>query len=487
MFFCHASDMVEMIGRYRLVRQLGQGGMGTVWLAEDNTGQRAAVKVINTDLAREPQFRERFRQEVHAAQRVRRFCTAPVLDAGLDQDPLWVATDYIDGPTLHQAVTAHGPLRGADLDALAVGIATALTAIHQAQIIHRDLKPSNVLLSPVGPRVIDFGIARALDATTRLTRTGTVIGTPGYIAPELLAGAHPLPAADVFCWGAVIAYAGTGRPAFTANNGTEINDRVQHAEPDLDGLEPHLRRLAARALAKDPAARPTVPQLLAELTGPPPTPPQYHDPRTRHLTTPHDSRAARHIAPYAALTAILLLTTGAVALTLTASDANTATKDRPAAAPPTTATTTPAPPTSTQPATTPTPRPPALGPGPITNTASGLCIDTDGPQGPGVGVQVRDCGNFSGQQWRYDQATHHLTNPPSGLCLDTAGAPAGGVGAILNRCGNRTGQGWRHDPATGRLTNLSSGLCLDTSRPAAPFVALVLRPCGGGTGQDWRG
>ncbi|MFI0446825.1 serine/threonine protein kinase [Actinomadura sp. 6N118] len=488
--------MVEMIGRYRLVRQLGRGGMGTVWLAEDSGGQHVAVKVINDELAREPEFRERFRQEVEAARRVRRFCTAPVLEAGLDQNLLWVATDFIDGPTVQEAVSAHGPLRGADLDALAVGIATALTAIHQARLIHRDLKPSNVLLSPVGPRVIDFGIARALDATGQLTRSGRVIGTPGYIAPELLAGDQPLPAADVFCWGAVVAYAGTGRPPFAGAGGAEINDRVQHAEPDLDGLEAHLRQLVARALAKDPAARPAVPQVLSELTGSPSAPPQDGDSRTRRLTTRSDSRVARRPALYAGLGAVVLVAASVVALALAASNGNAGAGSRGQAATatsPATSSTPSASPTSPQPATAPAPntqsstQSPSLSPGPITNTASELCIDTDGPQAPGVHVQVRDCGNYSGQKWSYDQTTFHLANPPSRLCLDTARAPATGVSAVLNRCGNYTGQQWQYNPSTGQFTNLKSGLCLDTARPPANYVALVLNPCGNYTGQGWRG
>ncbi|GAA2628910.1 hypothetical protein GCM10010411_77950 [Actinomadura fulvescens] len=467
--------------------------MGTVWLAEDGGGRRVAVKVINDELAREPEFRERFRQEVEAARRVRRFCTAPVLDAGLDHDPLWVATDFIDGPTVQEAVSARGPLRGADLDALAVGIATALTAIHQARLIHRDLKPSNVLLSPVGPRVIDFGIARALDATGQLTRSGTVIGTPGYIAPELLAGGRPFPAADVFCWGAVVAYAGTGRPPFGGAGGTEINDRVQYAEPDLDGLDAHLRHLVARALAKDPAARPTVPQLLAELTGSPSAPPH---PRTRALTTRLDARTARRLAPFAGLGAVVLVAASGAALALAASngDPGAGSTGRAATATsPATSATPSASPTSLKPTTAPAPDPrpstqsPLSGPGPLTNTASGLCIDTDGPQRPGVAVQVRACGNFSGQEWSYDQTTYRLANPPSGLCLDTARAPATGVSAVLNRCGNYTGQQWQYKPGTGQLTNLTSGLCLDTSRPPADFVALVLKPCGNHTGQSWHG
>ncbi|MFC5183560.1 serine/threonine protein kinase [Actinomadura harenae] len=495
-----------MIGRYRVVRRLGRGGMGTVWLAEDGDGRRVAVKVINAELAREPEFRERFRQEVEAAQRVRRFCTAPVLDAGLDQDPLWVATDFIDGPTVREAVSAHGPLRGADLDALAVGIATALTAIHQARLIHRDLKPSNVMLSPVGPRVIDFGIARALDATGQLTRSGAVIGTPGYIAPELLAGGRPLPAADVFCWGAVVAYAGTGRHPFTGADGAEINDRVQRAEPDLDGLETHLRELVARALAKDPAARPSVPQLLSELTGSPSAPPLAGEFRTRQLTKRFDSHGARRLVPYAGLGAVALVAAGFVALALAASSGNagarnsgqasTATSpavsdtpsESPTSAEPSDSASPTSPPSASSSAPDPQPSTPSPLPdrGPITNTASGLCIDTDGPQGSGVRVQVRDCGNFSGQNWNYDQATNHLVNPPSGLCLDTNGAPARGVNAVLNPCGNFTGQQWRYNSGTGRFTNLTSGLCLDTDGPPANYVALVTNPCGTYTGQRWQ-
>ncbi|NUP83191.1 MAG: serine/threonine protein kinase, partial [Nonomuraea sp.] len=154
---------MSQIGRYRLLSVLGRGGMGTVHLAEDPSGQRVAVKVINPELSQHEQFRMRFRREADAAQRVRRFCTAAVIEAALDGELLYVVTEYVPGPNLEEAVRQSGPMRGSSLDALAVSVATALTAIHGAGVVHRDLKPSNVLLSPVGPRVIDFGIARALD------------------------------------------------------------------------------------------------------------------------------------------------------------------------------------------------------------------------------------------------------------------------------------------------------------------------------------
>ncbi|MFG1851977.1 serine/threonine-protein kinase [Actinomadura geliboluensis] len=255
------------LGPYRLTARLGRGGMGTVFLGEDAAGRRVAVKVVNPELADDEAFHERFRREVTAARQVRRFCTAAVLDARLDGDPLYVVTEYVAGPSLDEAVRSGGPLRGGDLEALAVNIATALGAIHGAGIVHRDLKPSNVLLSPTGPRVIDFGIARALDAGDGPTRTGQFIGTPAYIAPELMHGREITPAADVFSWGCVVAYAGTGRVPFAGETLPEIINRVTSADPDLDGLDPAVHDLVSRALAKDPSERPTVKQLIQSLTG----------------------------------------------------------------------------------------------------------------------------------------------------------------------------------------------------------------------------
>ncbi|MFG2090437.1 MULTISPECIES: protein kinase [unclassified Spirillospora] len=267
----------RQLGPYRLLGRLGRGGMGTVFLGEDASGRQVAVKVINPELADDEAFHERFRSEVTAARQVRRFCTAAVLDARLDGDPLYVVTEYVTGPALDAAVKEGGPLRGGDLEALAVNIATALSAIHRAGIVHRDLKPSNVLLSPAGPRVIDFGIARALDAPDGPTRTGQFIGTPAYMAPELMHGRNITPAADVFAWGCVVAYAGTGHAPFGGGTLPETINRVTSGEPDLDGLDDTaLRAVVARSLAKDPAGRPSVKQLIQALTGeeePPSTPP----------------------------------------------------------------------------------------------------------------------------------------------------------------------------------------------------------------------
>ncbi|RFU38363.1 serine/threonine protein kinase, partial [Actinomadura logoneensis] len=262
----------ERLGPYRLTARLGRGGMGTVLLGEDASGRHVAVKVVNPDLAEDEAFRARFRREVTAARRVSRFCTAPVLDAELERDPLYVVTEYVDGPTLAAAVRDRGPLRGGDLEGLAVGVATALAAIHAAGIVHRDLKPSNVLLSATGPRVIDFGIARALEGGDGPTVTGQFLGTPAYAAPELVSGGALTPAADVFAWGCVVAYAATGRPPFDGRNVHEILYRVVHEPPVLDGLDDGLRSLAESALDKEPDRRPTVPDLLATLIGAPPAP-----------------------------------------------------------------------------------------------------------------------------------------------------------------------------------------------------------------------
>ncbi|MES9601606.1 MULTISPECIES: DUF4389 domain-containing protein [Actinomadura] len=260
-------DEPRVLGPYRLLGRLGRGGMGTVYLAAEPDGRRVAVKVVNRELAGEPAFLARFRREVTAARRVHRFCTAPVIDAELDQDPPYIVTEYIDGPSLEKAVGDRGPLPGSDLEGLAVGVATALAAIHGAGIVHRDLKPANVLLSSTGPRVIDFGIARALDAPDGPTRTGQFVGTPSYIAPEVLRGEPVEQASDVFAWGCVVAYAGTGRPPFQSGTVAETFRRIEHEEPDLAGLDPRLREVVAAALGKDPRDRPTARRLLTLLVG----------------------------------------------------------------------------------------------------------------------------------------------------------------------------------------------------------------------------
>ncbi|MFF4622347.1 serine/threonine-protein kinase [Nonomuraea jabiensis] len=261
------SGETSHIGRYRLLSVLGRGGMGTVHLAEDPAGQRVAVKVINPELTQHEQFRMRFRREADAAQRVRRFCTAAVIEAALDGDQLYVVTEYVPGPNLEAAVRQSGPLRGSSLDALAVSVATALTAIHGAGVVHRDLKPSNVLLSPVGPRVIDFGIARALDTLGGVTGTGELVGTPRYMAPEVLRGEPVSPACDVFSWGCLVAFAASGRAPFGGDTLPSIVYQVLNTEPDLSDVEPGLRELVGAALRKDPAARPTAQQLLDQLVG----------------------------------------------------------------------------------------------------------------------------------------------------------------------------------------------------------------------------
>ena len=258
------------LGRYELVGRLGQGGMGTVYLAHD-AGKPVAVKVIRADVVANDEFRRRFRSEVNRARQVPPFCTAEVLDADPDHETPYLVVEYVDGPSLADVVAERGPLSPANLHSLAIGTATALTAIHGAGVIHRDLKPSNVLLAPGSPKVIDFGIARAVEATSQHTRTDQMLGTVGYMAPERFgpdAAKLISPAADVFAWGAVLAYAGTGRPPFGVDTPPVVAARIVTQPPDLAGLVPPLRDLVERALAKDPAARPTSRDLLDMLLAP---------------------------------------------------------------------------------------------------------------------------------------------------------------------------------------------------------------------------
>jgi hypothetical protein len=255
----------RQVAGYRLIGRLGAGGMGRVFLAISPGGRPVAVKVARAELADDPVFRARFRTEVALARRVQAFCTAPVVDADAESDPPWLATVYVPGPSLQQAVRDFGPLPAPTVRTLVAGLAEALSAVHADGIVHRDLKPSNVLLAADGPRLIDFGISRALEGTA-LTRTGLLVGSPGFIAPEQVRGGRAGPPADVFALGATMLYAATGRPPFGEGPGHAVVFRAVTQEPDLSGLPPDLRRLAARCLAKDPAERPTATEALVYLT-----------------------------------------------------------------------------------------------------------------------------------------------------------------------------------------------------------------------------
>ncbi|WP_106400050.1 serine/threonine-protein kinase [Actinocorallia populi] len=256
------------IGGYRVVARLGAGGMGRVFLATTQSGRRLAIKIIRPEFADDPEFRRRFAQEVTAAQRVQNFYTAPVIDADLTGPMPWLATAHIPGPSLATAIHESGPLPVDTLRTLAAGVAEALQAIHRAGIVHRDLKPSNVLLAADGPRVIDFGIARAADATP-LTRTNGAIGSPQFMAPEQIRGGEPTPALDVFAFGALLFFAATARSPFGDGPAQAVMYRIAQEEPRLDGCPDELKPLIRQCLDKDPAARPTTERLLTELTGVP--------------------------------------------------------------------------------------------------------------------------------------------------------------------------------------------------------------------------
>lgn len=248
-------------GRYRLRARLGSGGMGEVFLAFAPDGQPVAVKLVRREFAGDAVFRARFAREVRAARRVGGPCVAPLLDADPDAEQPWLATAYVAGPTLADAVQLYGPLPVSTVIVLICAIAEALGTIHAAGIVHRDLKPANVVLGGDGVRVIDFGIARAADATT-LTLSGMLVGSPQYVAPEQVLGEPPAPPGDVFALGALVHYAATGRAAFGEGPEVGVVYRVVHARPDLAGCPAQLRGLITSCLAKNPAERPTTSEIV---------------------------------------------------------------------------------------------------------------------------------------------------------------------------------------------------------------------------------
>ncbi|MEU1369921.1 PQQ-binding-like beta-propeller repeat protein [Streptomyces sp. NPDC005803] len=253
------------IGGYPLEARLGSGGMGTVFLARTSSGRPVAIKLIHQQFAGDEEFRIRFRQEVAAARRVSGAFTAAVVDAAPEAEQPWMATTYIEGHTLAQHIAAEGPLNGAELRRLAVGLAEALRDIHRVGVVHRDLKPSNVVLSPEGPRVIDFGISRAVDQQT-LTMTGRVIGTPPFMSPEQLQAPRGVgPRSDVFSLGTLLVYSSTGRGPFDADSPYMTAYQVVHEEPSLDAVPVALRAVVELCLDKEPEGRPSADELLVLL------------------------------------------------------------------------------------------------------------------------------------------------------------------------------------------------------------------------------
>jgi serine/threonine protein kinase len=254
----------RVVGSFRLHRRLGAGGMGVVYLGSDRKGQRVALKVIRPDLAEDQEFRSRFAREVSAARRIRGGCTARLVAADLEADRPWFATQYVPGPSLHDKVADEGALGAAEVAAIGAALSEGLVAVHEAGVVHRDLKPSNILLSPKGPRIIDFGIAWATGAST-LTHVGTAVGSPGFLAPEQVRGAAVTPATDVFSLGATLAYASTSDSPFGHGSSEVMLYRVVHEEAQLHGVPDALAPLVRACLAKDPEERPSTLQLSLRL------------------------------------------------------------------------------------------------------------------------------------------------------------------------------------------------------------------------------
>ncbi|QYC39507.1 Serine/threonine-protein kinase AfsK [Nonomuraea coxensis DSM 45129] len=258
-------DDPRHLGSYRLSRRLGQGGQGVVYLGHSPQGAQVAVKLLHAGLAADPVVRRRFLGEVEAVRRVAAFCTAQLLDADLEGDRPYLVSEYVEGPSLGEHVTARGPRLGGSLDRLAIGTATALGAIHRAGVVHRDFKPGNVLLGLDGPRVIDFGVSRLV--STAVTTGLSPVGTPAYLPPERIKGEVAGPPADLWAWALTVAYTASGRHAYTGETYQEVLARILFGRPDLGPLTGRLREIVEACLAPEPGDRPDAEEVLRRLLG----------------------------------------------------------------------------------------------------------------------------------------------------------------------------------------------------------------------------
>ncbi|NDU72844.1 protein kinase [Actinomadura sp. DSM 109109] len=314
-----AANDPRQVGPFQILGRLGRGTVGEVFLGRSPGGRPVAVKVVLPGPAGDATFRRRFRAEVDAARRVQGLHTAPVVDAGLDEPRPWLATAYVPGPSLEEAVSAHGPLPAMTVDALRAGLAEGLSAVHRAGLVHGDVKPGNVLLASAGPHIVDFGIARAIEESG--TFTSVRMGDPGFSAPEQIRGAEPGPAADVFSLGCVLAYAATGRHPFGQGTAAEVVHRMAHGEPDLAGVPEPLAGTIRACLAKDPSHRPAPADLLRPAPAPapwlPPAVAAMAGQRERPLAAgggPRLSRRRALLAAAAAATVVVVAAATAVVL-----------------------------------------------------------------------------------------------------------------------------------------------------------------------------
>ncbi|MEV7012701.1 serine/threonine-protein kinase [Streptosporangium sp. NPDC051022] len=256
---------LRQIGPYRIAGRLGTGGMGVVYAGLDPDGARVAVKLVHASLAGDPEFRARFAREISVLTRVRGVCTARILKSDADAARPWLAAEYVPGPTLDDYVRMNGALQGEQWFGLVAGLAEALVAIHAADVVHRDIKPSNVILSPSGPKLVDFGIARALDGTS-VTHSGVLVGTPGWVSPEEYRSVSAGPAADVYGWGMLAVYAATGKPPYGTGRPEVLALKVLNDPVDTSAVPEPLRDLVDKALAKEPSSRPSAQEVLAEVS-----------------------------------------------------------------------------------------------------------------------------------------------------------------------------------------------------------------------------
>ncbi|MER7367315.1 serine/threonine protein kinase [Nonomuraea wenchangensis] len=470
-----APDDPESLGGYRLAGRLGEGGQGVVYLAHPaGGGDPVAVKLLS---AGDRETRARLARELDALEGIASFCTARVLDASVDGPRPYVVSEYVDGPSLAERVRERGPLRGGELERLVVGTATALAAIHAAGIVHRDFKPGNVLLGPDGPRVVDFGIARAEGAATL---TSGIIGTPAYLAPEQINGTPASAASDVFAWAASMVYAGTGVSPFGADTVPAVLHRVLHAEPDLSPLPGRLREPLAACLSKEPGRRPTAQQLMVTLVAPGPHPSRPPAPTGGSPSVGAPSRQPADTVPgrsrprgliMGAVGAVAVLAASAVVAVVLLDrppDRLTDTGRSPTAAPPaTTSPASPATPASGGGTSAPTSAAsrPATGlkiPAAFAGDWSGHTTSTNPMDGDGADNEVRMKKGKSTAEWREDnnggecKGTITLTQVEDTRLTFSLGANEGGciAGTIWLdlRSDGTLGYTWRDEPGLGLVT-----------------------------------